>query len=371
MVYIPEGPFMAGDGSSSASFMELSTTTANVWFISDDNTIQTTAAGACCYYYTNTTNPTGGNEFATGTTFQIPVAFPLGYNAFYAMKYEITEGQYVAFLNSLDATQLSSRNPVNTNKAANTVAARNTITGTTNVGGIGTARPDRPNSYMDWADVCAYLDWAALRPMTELEYEKMARGPAAVVREEFAWGTATATMNNVFSISPEDGSETMSNASANYSNADGSVGANILSQGDAIYGYNAGPVRAGIFADGSTTRVGSGAGYYGNMDLSANLWEYAFCAGNSLAITYFDGSHGDGSITSVGDANFASPKWDSTAIVTGNNVAGQKGGSWSSPTTELRISDRGFADYGDVNLVYYTGRGIREAESGDMTHSAN
>ena len=31
-------------------------------------------------------------------------------------------------------------------------------------------------TYISWPDLLAYADWAALRPITELEYEKAARG---------------------------------------------------------------------------------------------------------------------------------------------------------------------------------------------------
>src|SRR5690606_15837112 len=43
-------------------------------------------------------------------------------------------------------------------------------------------------NYLNWADFLSYLDWAALRPMTELEFEKASRGPLAAVTDEYAWG---------------------------------------------------------------------------------------------------------------------------------------------------------------------------------------
>jgi formylglycine-generating enzyme required for sulfatase activity len=40
---------------------------------------------------------------------------------------------------------------------------------------------------LSWFDVAAYLDWAALRPMTELEFEKVCRGPENRIAGEYAW----------------------------------------------------------------------------------------------------------------------------------------------------------------------------------------
>ena len=64
-------------------------------------------------------------------------------------------------------------------------------------------------------NLCTYLDWAGLRPMTELEYEKICRGPSAPVAGEYAWGSTTIGTNALvtFSISPEDGTETITSPS--------------------------------------------------------------------------------------------------------------------------------------------------------------
>ena len=42
---------------------------------------------------------------------------------------------------------------------------------------------------VSFTDGLAYSDWAALRPITELEYEKAARGPSEPIPAEFVWGT--------------------------------------------------------------------------------------------------------------------------------------------------------------------------------------
>lgn len=41
---------------------------------------------------------------------------------------------------------------------------------------------------LSWMDGAVLADWAALRPFTELEFEKAARGPVVPVADEFAWG---------------------------------------------------------------------------------------------------------------------------------------------------------------------------------------
>lgn len=44
----------------------------------------------------------GGNGYSGDMSGPIPAAFPKGYNAFYLMKYEISQGQLTDFFNFLD-----------------------------------------------------------------------------------------------------------------------------------------------------------------------------------------------------------------------------------------------------------------------------
>lgn len=48
-------------------------------------------------------------------------------------------------------------------------------------------------NWLTWMDGAAYTDWAALRPFTELEFEKAARGPQLVVNDEYSWGSTDLT----------------------------------------------------------------------------------------------------------------------------------------------------------------------------------
>ena len=215
---------------------------------------------------------------------------------------------------------------------------------------------------MLWEDFCAYLDWAALRPMTELEYEKAARGPLAPVALEYAWGSTNITQAVTISTSPELGLETITTASAN-----AAYGNMTFSRGDDFGGltYAKGPLRVGIFATSSSTRENSGAGYYGVMELSGNLLEAVVSTGLVDGRVY-TGLHGDGVLVTTlsyeGLAN--TTNWPGNTIpsqgVTSAIGTGAKGGSYQSGATRLRLSDRVTASStGQEGASYYGGRGVR------------
>jgi len=373
MVYIPRGAFYAGDTASFNAFSDQPAPTFG-WFISSDDTLAVGPGSQL--FYNQTSNTPGVNQYADGVTFSIPRVFPLGFNPFYAMKYEITEGQWVAFLNDLPSSAQVNLNPFDGgtgcgSKAGTAVYDRNTISGTSTP--ISTARPDRAVSCLSFPMLAAYLDWAALRPMTELEFEKMARGPLAPVAGEYAWGTASYAYYNTFSISPENGTETLIDG-INISLVDGSGASRRWYHGDTIFSTvnrTQGPARVGLYADQSAPsagRVPAGAGYYGNMELSGNVWEQALCVGNSIAITTFDGTHGDGAITSTGRANFSVAKWAGTAVVlAGSSFSGRRGGGWNSPTREFRTSQRDAANIQASAQTYNGGRGVRTVDTADET----
>ena len=200
--------------------------------------------------------------------------------------------------------------------------------------------------------------------MTELEFEKVARGPLLPVSGEFAWGTTTITAAAALSGSSEDGSETVTTTGANahYNNT-------ILTGGDAGNGaqYAIGPLRVGIFAADASGRESAGAGYYGVMELSGNVWERVVTIGNATG-RLFDGGHGDGALSSTsgyeGNADVSTwPGMDATASrgVTGAAGSGFRGGSWSDEIIgRLSISDRN--DAANTDAAAYNnagGRGVR------------
>ncbi len=340
MVLVPQGSFFAGDNDTSTASLDRGTGDARPWSINSENQISVSNAGANGYRYVSNNN---AGEYATGTTFNVPATYPKGYKAFYAMKYEITEGQWVEFVNSLatDAMRINHDITDNNHKNTDSVVNRNTIACSGSPLTCSTTRAERAVTFLSWSDVAAFLDWAALRPITELEFEKVARGPVLPLNGEYAWGSANISAATTISGN-EDGTETITNG------GNANVGLSTLSGGDANDGvdYQTGALRTGIFATENSTRESSGASYYGAMEISGNVKEYVVTVGNAAGLS-FTGVHGDGYLTSTsgyeGNADVnAWPGLDAVAArgVTGANGSGLRGGSWADNVQALRVSDR-------------------------------
>jgi len=101
MVYVPQASFYVGSGGTETSAFYNYPTTTNAYQITNENAITVGTANDNLYYPSSTY---GGDQNGP-----IPAAFPKGYNAFYCMKYEISQGQYVDFLNTLTSTQDATR----------------------------------------------------------------------------------------------------------------------------------------------------------------------------------------------------------------------------------------------------------------------
>jgi formylglycine-generating enzyme required for sulfatase activity len=320
MVYVPQGSFYAGSGGSETGNFYSAPSTIDPYLIGSENSILV-GTGTGEFNYTSCGDNLG----------PIPAAFPKGYKAFYCMKYEITQAQYAAFLNKLTSAQATARAP-----GATTL--RHAISGS--VGSYVTSFPFVACNFLSWADVAAYLDWSALRPMTELEFEKAARGDISPVANEYAWGSTSATGATGISNSALS-NEKPSNSTANscYNNAPGVQG----------------PLRAGCFGQGANTRSSTGSGYYGIMELSGNLFERTVTVGNSQGRD-FTGLHGNGALDAFGDANVAN--WPGASAL----GMGFRGGCWKEPAALMRTSDRFYANNsnGDRNGDY-GGRGCRTA----------
>ena len=345
MVNIPQGNFEIGDGTSVSTY----------------NSITVTAA-----------SQSGGLSAAVlgGASVNIPSTFPMGYNSFYSMKYEMTQEQYVEFLNTLTYDQQKERTAIDPIAAAGTGAFttgsqyRNGIKlitpGNNSIlpavfacdatAGIENNTDDGQNiamNWLSWADLSAYLDWAALRPMTEMEFEKICRGPLPRVAGEYPWGT---TDFNIFSSGSVTNGLTASETITTISN-----GRNIFSNGPIVAGANYGPTRVGIFATSSTGRASSGAAYYGVMEMSGNVWERTITTGNASGAA-FTGNLGDGTLTLLGDANVTN--WPNPTTAVG---AGSRGnGYYNNIANASRTSDRTSATTPPSTRTYTVGgRGVR------------
>ncbi|MFC1704448.1 formylglycine-generating enzyme family protein [Candidatus Omnitrophota bacterium] len=327
MVYIPTGPFEVGDGDGSNESTAALHVTDNTAFqishviqnsvtVDFPNTKDTIDTIPIAIDGDDGIDTDGDNDIDNAL-------YPTGYNAFYLMKYEITQGQYADFLNTLNDTEDNNRYP---NQNGNN---RHTISGSFE--NYVASRPDRGCNYLSWTDVAAYCDWSAQRPMTELEYEKAARGPLGAVYAEFAWGTtgANAAAAGEISTSPEDGSETITDSGANIN-----YNTVVFTSGDS----GSGPLRVGIFAQSATTtRLTTGAGFYGVMDLSGNIIEAAVSVGRDTGQD-FAGTHGDGDLLTASGYEGDATNEDWPGYIQGlgvstsaaNNGMGTRGGSWLS-----------------------------------------
>ncbi len=333
MVYIPSGSFSVGDLATSSASLQQGSADSDAWQILSPLGVTVSNAASNAFYYKS-----GGNagEDSNGATFTIPASFPNGYGAFYSMKHEVTEGLWTSFFNTLTTTQQLNRDITNAvGKNTDGILHRNTISWIS--GNASSSRPDRACSFLSWMDSCAFADWAGLRPLSELEFEKMARGiGVASVAGEYAWGSTSIAESTTFS-GLEDGSETVvdEDANAHYNST-------TLLNGDG----GAGPIRSGIYATSTSTRTQAGAGFYGVMELSGNLWERVVTIGNSNGRN-FSASHGDGELALENnyEGNATNVDWPgidptSSRGITGAAGSGFRGGAWSTSETTLRSSDR-------------------------------
>ena len=343
MVNIPQGAFQIGDGVSSYTYNS----------ISIDLNAQT--------------NGLTQAQLGTYST-AVPSTFPMGYNAFYAMKYEISQEQYADFLNTLTFTQQKNRVDTDPISAAGSKAMyagtailyRNglaiqtpgsngaipAVFGCDATLGTFNGTNDGQNiamNFLGYLDLSAYLDWSALRPMTEMEFEKICRGPETRIAGEYPWGSTDITavnssaLNNAF-LASETSSTIVNNGMCAYG----------LGSGSSLYG----PLRVGALATGASGRLSAGAAYYGVMDMGGNVWERAI--GTYHAGASFDGTLGDGELTPTGFSNPTTwPNTDSSAV-------GYRGADYVSPAVYIRTSDRYSVINPGSGRAYNTvGRGVR------------
>ncbi|MDD4203085.1 MAG: SUMF1/EgtB/PvdO family nonheme iron enzyme, partial [Candidatus Omnitrophica bacterium] len=270
MTYIPSGNFYVGDTQADYGQFEAGITGA-VFQITSEGALTLGGGGAGSLGNNNATGMATADDFNDSTSTNLPSTFPKGYDAFYCMKYEISQGQYRDFLNTLTRDQQNKRTftDVSTDAITNIYVMANNSSMEYRNGikcpatGNGTTEPitfgcdyneastfDESTdgewiacNYLSWMDGCAYADWAGLRPMTELEFEKVCRGPETSLADECAWGTTDVTQAEGDVQSPGEKYETAMTTGNGLANYDG-AGTDIL-----------GPLRIGFAAASATNRV--------------------------------------------------------------------------------------------------------------------
>ncbi|MDR0983361.1 MAG: SUMF1/EgtB/PvdO family nonheme iron enzyme [Culturomica sp.] len=345
MVYIPYGGYYLGDGA-----------TPNRLGGSDGAAIAVNSEDALTVY-TVTSGTVGASKSLPSST---SANFPKGYKGFYCMKYEVSQDQYVSFLNSLTRAQQKARigNNLDELKVGDYVfgdklspSYRNGICVISNPAGKPAIfgcnlNPAEPYfgaddgkciacNYLTPADMLAYCDWACLRPMSELEYEKACRKPypQAAIEGEFVWNSASG-------VSGLSGAGALLNAGrVNEQPASGATNVN----------YNngsLGPVRSASFGTSSSTQAQAGATFWGLMEMSGNVAELCYSVNAATTFNTYNiyASHGNGEVNPSGATDIATTVWSNAAA---SFIA--KGGSFASTnTTELAISDRTRATVSDV-----------------------
>ncbi len=315
MVYIPYGAYALGDGVSTKSFIQADTEEPVV-IDAEDEVLNLEVKGG-------------------GTVMSLSAAYPKGFSGFYVMKYEVSQEQYVKFLNTLTldeqkallpgVTALSEgqyifgspTEPTNRNgiilsriKGGNEpyIFANNL----TNDAEYGTDNDGRTLAcnFLSISDLVSYCSWAGLRPMSELEYEKACRQllPKMPLGSEYAWGSTS----GIDLLTAVHNSKTRNEIpqSGNV-NAAGSF-------------TEAGPVRCGAFAALKGGRTAAGATFWGVMEMSGNVRELCVNTNGNLSRDV----HGTG--------NLDKTRWgtvDATHF-------GLRGGSFAGSTQALRVSDR-------------------------------
>ena len=376
MVYIPAHNYIIGDGTST-----------NALYVNDKNLIIKTDLNDKRAKFMGTVESEKGFTYL-GTP--VPDTFPKGKKAFYIMKYEISQHAYADFLNTLTIEQQTARAQCSPYAAKGTLAMvppaynsnpgqyRNYIRlrspalpetddepatpakfGHSLTGGNGDMDWDMETNggnvacnFLSFDDGLAYLDWACLRPFTEMEFEKACRG-IRFLRKDMAWGAQyglainRAGTKDPYFTNPFTPNERPKDTTCCY-----------LETGKAPW-----VIRCGGFAFDSSNREQSGATYYGVMNMSDNLWERCVNvsteAGRSFIPVEGDGILDEGS--NAGDAYVPKDLYDETSCWPGKEGFGFRGNQVSNRT----YAESQWINKGEAERNPYTGfRGARSVPVG-------
>jgi len=411
MVNIPQGPFTLGDGFNASSYGSISNnefslgSTSDPYLVTSEDSIPMgNATGQLSQRQSTSTSsfvsPMGyGNYIGSNT--------PKGYASFWCMKYEVTQKQFVDFLNTLSraSQKFIIRNinmsnqitlgdtSVNDNSTSNdeanlgffynswssqrsygngiTVAYTGGISATNKIvpgskpwtfacdlnnNGIFNESDDGMNTacnFLGTTMLWAYLDWAALRPMNEFEFEKVCRGPSTVAPfipqvDAFVWGSFGVSANVTTTSGSWTGARTISEAPS----------APISSTGLVIAGESTGPRRVGATNRAGSTRIQSGTSYYGVCNMADNVQEVVirfgsyscYSSSTGWCINYNRTAYGDGNINTIKVRTYICDNdkwpynWNTNILESG--VCTRGGAANTTDYSLFGISNRNYAGQG-------------------------
>ena len=346
MVNIPQASYQLGDALSEAHFYDAGSGTFQPFTVDFQGSIIIANSGSGNLWAKDGLNITAGMTDNN---------FPTGYMPFYCMKYEVTQEQYVDFLNTMDHSSsyvaIYQEGPFVMDEGINNpeddyrngIRYRRTYDAGLdrdiddfycdynnnfypNDGGDG---ENIPCNFLLANNMWDFADWTGMRPMTELEFEKICRGDQGFVEGEFAWGNT-----RIFFPTDDDIHRIYAWRLSGQGGPNEIMTETVVNIGVANYGpfrANIGPFRSGIFAKSNTSREESGSGYYGVMEMSGNLAEMVV----SITQLTFNGIHGDGD-------GFPSQRWDLHL----------RGGSFNDLPPYLQTSDRYLEEAGTTRKSY-------------------
>jgi diadenosine tetraphosphate (Ap4A) HIT family hydrolase/formylglycine-generating enzyme required for sulfatase activity len=324
MVYVPQGAFYLGESDTllqrnNAAFYEAFS--RDYYQIQSENALKIGSEKGNLHYDNH-----GESAYRGDMKGELPATFPKGFQAFYCMKYELSDGLYCQFLNFIGEYWSSQRAHFGSKayqKNRGSIHFEN--------GQYVADAPKRPASYTSWDDECAFADWAGLRPMTELEYEKACRGSQKPkTKGDYPWGT-----------------DTRERLSRYYDDSLHLVCHSGLDERN-ISDHN-----LDLF----------GASYYWIMDMNASMWERCVSIGTEKGRS-FQGSHGDGHLGGY-YGNATNEDWPTA--YDGKGGLGYRGGGTYYPgmvgAPMCPVADRIYAAWGDgPRDIAYGFRAVRTAE---------
>lgn len=311
MVLIPEGPFLLGDGPRPTSAFFRYPSPTNPYPVKSESPIAMGESEGNLFF-----QPSHYSGTASGT---IPAAYPKGFGGYYVMKHLLNWGQYVAMLNTLKPARAAERFPLGSNGFDHIIQGFPPD--------CAAPESSKSCSMLRWSDGVAFADWAALRPLTELEWEKAWRG---------SW--VTTTIKQEIQTLDMDG--------------EGLTSGSEQKEDPRLPPLNERKPEAGYWVDfiwgpfrSQPPEGRDSTTYYGVVDGGGGILELCVTVGNERGRA-FKGTHGDGELADSGDANV--PDWPGPDGV----GSGYRGGRWQFRSPSLRATDRSVAEISHAGRLH-------------------